>query len=407
MVSNIIKICKDELKIIFTDAGCLLVMVGAIFMYSIFYTMPFSNQATRDVPIGIIDNDKSSMSREFVRDLDATEYVKIENNFTNINEAEKEYYKNKIQAFIVIPKDFERDIKRGKPSYVSTYTDSAFMIIYKQVATAVATLATEFGAKIEVGTLMKKGVPKDTAIKLVMPFDFVQIPLYNPIGSYQNYIYPMVLILLLQQTMVIGACMIGSTLREKINGVRIREKDGSVKLYRLNSITPHTNNPVEIVLGKAFAYSGLYFIYAMLYFLIFPSFVVYDMTYNILPMLLILIPYLLSCAFWGQCLVYFLSKREVSFFILVSSSVPLIFLPGFVWPKEAVPLFLNIVSKLIPFEPACDGLIKINQMGANFSQVQHDFWILVGLCLIYFVFACAAVKKMQSEATQNFEDKNW
>ena len=400
MVSNIIKICKDELKIIFTDAGCLLVMVGAIFMYSIFYMMPFSNQATREVPIGIIDNDSSAMSREFVRDLNSTEYVKVENDFTDINQAKKEYYKNKIQAFVVIPKDFERDIKRGKPSFVSTYTDSAFMIIYKQVATAVATLATEFGAKIEVGTLMKKGVPKDTAIKLVMPFDLVQTPLFNPIGSYQNYIYPMVLILLLQQTMIIGACMIGSTLREEINGIRIREKDGSVKLYKLDSITPYTNNPVEIVLGKAFAYSGLYFIYAMLYFLIFPSFVVYDMTYNILPMLLILIPYLLSCAFLGQGLVYFLSKREVSFFILVSSSVPLIFLPGFVWPKEAIPVLLNTVSKLIPFEPACDGLIKINQFGANFSQVQHDFWILIGLCVIYFIFACAAVKKMQSEATQ-------
>lgn len=400
MVSNIIKICKDELKIIFTDAGCLLVMVGAIFMYSIFYMMPFSNQATREVPIGIIDNDSSAMSREFVRNLNSTEYVKVENDFTDINQAKKEYYKNKIQAFVVIPKDFERDIKRGKPSFVSTYTDSAFMIIYKQVATAVATLATEFGAKIEVGTLMKKGVPKDTAIKLVMPFDLVQTPLFNPIGSYQNYIYPMVLILLLQQTMIIGACMIGSTLREEINGIRIREKDGSVKLYKLDSITPYTNNPVEIVLGKAFAYSGLYFIYAMLYFLIFPSFVVYDMTYNILPMLLILIPYLLSCAFLGQGLVYFLSKREVSFFILVSSSVPLIFLPGFVWPKEAIPVLLNTVSKLIPFEPACDGLIKINQFGANFSQVQHDFWILIGLCVIYFIFACAAVKKMQSEATQ-------
>ncbi len=400
MVSNIIKICKDELKIIFTDAGCLLVMVGAIFMYSIFYMMPFSNQATREVPIGIIDNDSSAMSREFVRDLNSTEYVKVENDFTDINQAKKEYYKNKIQAFVVIPKDFERDIKRGKPSFVSTYTDSAFMIIYKQVATAVATLATEFGAKIEVGTLMKKGVPKDNAIKLVMPFDLVQTPLFNPIGSYQNYIYPMVLILLLQQTMIIGACMIGSTLREEINGIRIREKDGSVKLYKLDSITPYTNNPVEIVLGKAFAYSGLYFIYAMLYFLIFPSFVVYDMTYNILPMLLILIPYLLSCAFLGQGLVYFLSKREVSFFILVSSSVPLIFLPGFVWPKEAIPVLLNTVSKLIPFEPACDGLIKINQFGANFSQVQHDFWILIGLCVIYFIFACAAVKKMQSEATQ-------
>ncbi len=406
MVSNIIKICKDEIKLIFSDAGCQLVMIGAIFIYSIFYTMPFCNQATRDVPIGIIDNDKSSISREFVRDLDATEYVKVQNAYTNINEATEEYYKNKIQAFIVIPKDFERDIKRGKPSFVSTYTDSAFLIIYKQIATAVATLATEFGAKIEVGTLMKKGVPKDTAIKLVMPFDFVQNPLYNPIGSYQNYIYPMVLILLLQQTMVIGACMIGSTLREKLHGVRFREKDGSVKFYKLNSITPHTNSPVAIVLGKALAYSGLYFIYAMLYFLIFPSFVVYNMTYNIIPMLLILIPYLLSCAFLGQSFVYFCPKREVSFFILVSSSVPLIFLPGFVWPKETIPALLNIVSKLIPFEPAAEGLVKINQMGASFSQVQHDFWILIGLCLIYFVCACAAVKKMQSEAKQSIEDNN-
>ena len=83
MVSNIIKICKDELKLIFTDAGCLLVMVGAIFMYSIFYMMPFSNQATRDVPIGVIDNDRSAISREFIRDLDATECVKIKNDFTD------------------------------------------------------------------------------------------------------------------------------------------------------------------------------------------------------------------------------------------------------------------------------------------------------------------------------------
>ena len=132
----------------------------------------------------------------------------------------------------------------------------------------------------------------------------------------------------------------------------------------------------------------------------------FDMTYNIFPMLLMLIPYLFSCAFFGESLVYFCSKREVSFFILVSSSVPLIFLPGFVWPKEAIPAFLNFVSKFIPFEPAADGLIKINQMGASFSQVQHDFWILIGLCIIYFICACAAVKKMQSETTQKIEDNN-
>ena len=152
-----------------------------------------------------------------------------------------------------------------------------------------------------------------------------------------------------------------------------------------------------MVIGKSLAYVLLYFIYALIFFLIFPTFVTYDMTYNLIPMFLILVPFLFASAFLGISLVYFCKKREISFFIMIVSSVPLIFLPGFVWPRESIPTVLNVLSKFIPIETAADGLVKINQMGASFCQVQKDFWILLGLCCLYFVAACYTMKKIKSE----------
>lgn len=379
MVSNIVKIFIEEFKTIFKDPGSRLIMVSAILLYSLFYTMPFSHHSTRDVPIGVIDNDCSKLSHEFIRNIDSTEYVKVVKRLNDIEDGKNNYYRNKIRAFILIPKDFERDLKRGNPTMVTSYCDSAFLILYKQVATAVATLAGEMGAKIEIGTLMKKGVPKEAAYSMVNPILFIQNPLYNPIGSYQNYIYPLVLIMILHQTMLIGVSMLGATSREN------KKKN------------TYSDNPVEIVLGKSLAYVSLYFIYSLFYFFIFPLVLVYDMTYNILPMLLILVPFLFATAFLGISLVYFCKTRELPFFIMIVSSVPLIFLPGFVWPNEAIPPFLNILSKFIPFEAAADGLVRINQMGACFGQVLHDFVILTCLCLIYFFTAVYTVKKIESD----------
>ena len=397
MVSNIIKILKNEFVEIFKDPGSSLIMVGAIFLYSLFYTIPFANNALRNVPIGVVDNDNTSFSQKFIRDLNATEYIEVIETPKDIEDAKSEYYKNKIRAFVLIPKDFERDIKCGNPSFVSSYTDSAYLIIYKNIATAVATVAGETGARIEVGTLMKKGTPKEVAKSLVNPVEFVQNPLYNPIGSYQNYIYPLILIMILQQTMLIGVSMLNATLRERISGFKERGENGNWKLTKLNAINPYSNNPIEIVIGKSLAYVLLYFIYALIFFLIFPTFVTYDMTYNLIPMFLILVPFLFASAFLGISLVYFCKKREISFFIMIVSSVPLIFLPGFVWPRESIPTVLNVLSKFIPFETAADGLVKINQMGASFCQVQKDFWILLGLCCLYFVAACYTMKKIKSE----------
>lgn len=397
MVSDIKKIFLSELKLIFKDQGSFLIMAFAIVLYSLFYTIPFSMQTVRNVPIGVIDNDNSSFSREFIRDLNATEYVQIVKHEKSTEEAKDDYNKNTIRAFVLIPRDFEKNIKQGKPSFISSYLDSSFLIIYKQVATAVSQLAKEAGTKIEVKTLMQKGLSKDNAIKAVMPFEIVQNPLYNPIGSYQNYVYPLVLVLILHQTMIIGVNILGCTIKEKMNGIYI-STDGKKEFVKINKFNEFSDNPFEIVLGKSCAYVLPYLIYASIYFLIFPAFVVYQMNYShLLTMFSFLLLYLFTTSFFAQTLIWVFPTRESSFFVMVASSLPLVFLSGFIWAKEAIMPIIFYASKLIPFITASDGMIKINQMGADFSDIYHDFIILIVLCAVYFCTACIAVKTIQKQ----------
>ena len=379
-MKNIIDIFKHELKTIFTDPGAILVMIIGALMYSFAYTIPFSNHILTDVPIGVVDNDNSALSRELIRDLDSSEFVKVASRPVDVDEAKEQYFENNIRAYVVIPRDFERDIYRGGNSYVAAFEDSAYMIIYKQVASGLLTTTGTLSAKLEIGKFMKKGLSKQQAIGIKLPFEFVQIPLFNPIGSYQNYIYPLVLILILQQTMLVGTGLLGGTRRE-------RYQRGIIPKF-----CEYSDKPYEIVLGKSLAYVSIYFCHSMFYFLVLPALVNYRMSYNMPLLFLFLIPFLFAIAFLGQTLVYFFAQRESSLLALVVTSLPMIFLPGFVWPKEALPVWIFAFSKLIPATATMDGLVRVNQMDAMFYQVQNDFWLLLALCVLYFYLACRVAK---------------
>lgn len=381
-MKNILKIWKSEFIAMLKDPGSLLIMVIGVFLYSIFYTVPFTNQILRDVPIGVVDFDNSPLSRELIRNFDSSELLKVSSRPLDVNDAKTQFYENKIRAYVVIPQNFERKIFRGGYSSLASFEDSAYLIIYKQVSTGIITTASSLGAKLEVGKFMKKGLSKQQAMRVKLPFEFVQVPLYNPAGAYENYIYPLVIVLILQQTMLVGAGLLGGTRKELFLKKRV------------SKFCEFSDVPHEIVLGKSLTYISLYLVYSAVCFLAFPSLFVYSMTYNIGLLYLLLVPFLLSVSFLAQALVHFYTERENSLLMLVVMSLPMIFLPGFVWPKEAIPSWLLMVSKTIPATPAMDALTRVNQMGAHFPQVQGDFWNLVALCVLYFILACYVTKKL-------------
>lgn len=376
-------IIKEEFNTFIKDQGVILIMVIGVIFYSLFYAVPYANEVVKEVPLGVVDLDNTTVSREFIRSLDTTDYVNIVEKLPSLNEAQKKYYEGKISGFAIIPKDFQKDIYRGKQANLSLYVDSAYLIIYKAIYTGVMQTALETGARVEVGKLVKSGIPKQTALALKQPYQFVQVPLYNPAGGYETYVYPVILMMILHQTLIVALGMLQGTRNEK--KIRYCKNDKEIPLT---------------LFARATFYVILYLLYGAFIFLICPALCRYPMSYNILPLFVLYASMLYAGAFFAQVISYGFRTRESSLMILVVTSLVFIFLPGLIWPKEAIPSVVNICAMFIPATPAIDGITKVNVQSANFTQVYLNFIWLAFLSVLYFVSAVFVTKKLHKEYEQ-------
>lgn len=375
-MKKFLEIIKNEFYKFIKDPAITLIMIIGVIAYPLFYAIPYSTEVIREAPIAIVDMDNSQLSREFTRNLDAADSIKVITSKTNNIDAEKEFYKDKIKGFINIPKDFEKNIKQGKQTNISLYVDSSYMIIYKAIYSKTMETAIEMGAKIEIAKMIKQGIPKQKAIAIKQPFEYIQIPLYNIAGGYATYAYPMILILIMHQTLLLGLSIRLATQNEKNE--------------------PYCKNQKEIpftIFARTSFYIILYLLYSLIFFLIYPALINYPMSYNIIPLFLLLIPMYYSIGFLAHVLSPIYKEREYPLLFIVVTSLIFIFLPGLIWPKEAIPQVVNIIASFIPATYSVDGIIKVNQMNSTFWDIKINFIWLIALSILYYLLSIKIINK--------------
>ena len=374
-MKKFLEIIKDEFNKFIKDPAITLIMIIGVIAYPLFYAIPYSTEVIREAPISVVDMDNSQLSREFIRNIDATDSIKVISKTTTNIEAEKDFYKDEIKGFINIPKDFEKNIKQGKQTNLSLYVDSSYMIIYKAIYSKTMETALEMGAKIEIAKMIKQGIPTQKAIAIKQPFEFIQVPLYNIAGGYATYAYPMILILIMHQTLLLGLLIRLATRKE-----RKEPYCEDIKQIPMN------------IFARVSFYVLLYLVYSLVFFLIYPNLINYPMSYNVIPLFLMLIPLYYSVGFFAHTISPIFKEREIPILFVVATSLIFIFLPGLIWPKEAIPQAINILSSFIPATYSVDGIIKINQMNATFWDIKSNFIWMITLSFLYFFIAIKIFK---------------
>ena len=234
---------RNELHRISTLKPVYSVIILAALVYSVFYPQPYLNEALRNVPIAIVDQDGTQSSRELARLVDATPDVAVAMVLPDVATAEREVYLRNIYGILLIPQHFERDLLHGRPSPVALYADASYFLMYQRMSGAVAGVARTLGAGIEAKRLIGLGVDPVIATAATDPMPLTAVQLFNPQGGYATYILPGALILLLQQTLLIGVGLLGT-----LPGANVARgaaaQDASGVLYQA----------VTTVLGKLLAY---------------------------------------------------------------------------------------------------------------------------------------------------------
>ncbi len=147
----------------------------------------FSKGYSRDLPIGVMDSDNSSLSRQLTRMLEACPTLSVEYRPVSLAEGKDLILRNKAYAIVVIPNGFEKDIYSHKQPEIVSYYNNQYMLIgsmvSKDITTAVSTLSTQ----LTVGAKMKtQNISQKQAVIETMPIQVVDYVKGNP---WLNYCY--------------------------------------------------------------------------------------------------------------------------------------------------------------------------------------------------------------------------
>jgi ABC-2 type transport system permease protein len=362
-----------EVRRVLSDSGARGFLILAPVIYGLLYPQPYIGQLLRALPVALVDHDHTEISRRFLQTLNSHEALAVAVRTDDLDEAKQALAERRVFGIVTVPEGTERDILKGDRAHVAAYVDSAYFLVYSRTTQGIAESAGALNQEIAAHGARSDGSRAHVGLIKVSPVDTQSEPLFNPTGGYASYIVPAAFILILQQTLLMGAASLSGAAYEQ-GGRRMRALRGGWKA----------------IAGQALAHLCIVFPAFVLYLGVLPRFYGFSTLGRATDLALMAIPFILSVSLLAQFVGAWFKRRESAVLVFIAISLPLFFTVGVAWPPEALPENLRLLSRLFPSTSAIDGLVRINQMGASLSEVSFDWINLWILTAVYFVLAVAA-----------------
>lgn len=362
-ITSLYLVWRREFRLVFSDAGVLVFFFLLPTLYPLVYTLIYNPEIVRDIPVAVVDNCRTATSREFTRMADATDAIKIIGHASTLHEARQWHAQKACYGILVIPTDYDKNIGRKEQSSVIFYSDMSLLIRYRGFLSAMTDLSLATGSKIR----------QELYNSDIQPINSSSIILGDTTQGFASFVIPGILVLIIQQSLILGITMLGGGANER----RMHNR----------GIDPHAVKApaTATLLGKALCYFTIYIplVIYILYFV--PIFFNLPNIGNVTDYFLFIIPLIFSSIFLGMIFQHVVTERESSMLIVVFSSVVFLFLSGLTWPRYAMSKLWVWIGNCIPATWGVEGFIRINSNGATLAQNTHPYVMLWILTCCYFL----------------------
>ena len=374
------------------DKALISTFLSVAFVILIVYTYLYSKEVITEVPVAIVNQDESKTSRDYISMLNASKGIYAKTNYTDLQEAKEDYYTNNVRGIVIIPKNFGKDLRRGRQTTITTYADASNMLFYKEIIGDVTVTTGYFNAGIAIKKEMAKGNSIAQAKANYSPVQAVTTSLFNTSSGYATYLIPVLTALIVQLVLLMGIGI--------INGTRHEDNKMLSNFPRIL----HKGGTIPVLLGKSFVYTALFSVILPIQIGIVYTLFSIPVRSSLWMVYIFSLPYLLAIVFFGIAISSLFKRREDSIVFIVLTSIPSLMLSGLSFPIEAFPKFYQYLTQIIPSTPGINGFVKLTQMEATISEVSSEWNHLWLLALIYFIIATITLK-LQSTKERKFHTK--
>ncbi|EOG1985477.1 TPA: ABC transporter permease [Proteus mirabilis] len=315
-----------------------------------------------DLPVAVINQDHSPASYALIRSLDATPKLSLKG-YDNLDEARHDMIMRELFAIIIIPTDFEKKLLNGKNVTVPVYGDATNRLasgqIQQELMQAYQQLLDSYNGRI----LQNAGFSATQSKILLKPIQSETIAMYNPGVSFAAIIFPGLLVMLLQHSLLIACVRVSIAVRG----------------------TPKGKPPLAVYLGALSALIPIWLFLSSVFFALWPWVLGYRQEAPLYQIWMLTFPFLLAVLGLGKLITECLRSVEMIYLTLAFVTTPVFYISGTIWPLQAMPDWVLAISSALPSTWAVNAMAGINQMGLSFQSILGDIVMMLVLGVIYTI----------------------
>lgn len=189
---RIIAVARRELRIIRQRPIYLLGSVGVIAFCAIFFLTFLKDGLPSDVPIGLVDYDYSSTSRNFCQQLDATQLGKVVH-YDSFAAAREDMNRGKIAAVCVVPVGMNDDIQANRQQKITFYVNGLYFVSGALAWKDLLQMVNLTNGAVQRQAFRARGYNDSQIMGMIRPVD-VDVHQIGNVGTNYNYYLSSVLL---------------------------------------------------------------------------------------------------------------------------------------------------------------------------------------------------------------------
>lgn len=207
----------------------------------LFFAIFFSKEVVGALPVAVVDEDNSHLSRRLVSMLYATHEIADIHELADMFVARELLLGGEVVGIVEIPDDFAKNILSGVSAEVVYYDSGTNVSTSSLSAKGVQTAVTTFGVGVALQRAEIAGAMPDEAMAQAMPIAFSTYALFNPWLNYAYYVAPCFwVMILIISSMLSTIYAVGTELRGATTVEWLRSADGSLLGALLGKLAPIT-----------------------------------------------------------------------------------------------------------------------------------------------------------------------
>lgn len=365
-MKTFLELLKREFRLFWDNKILRLLFIGAPVMYGILLGYVYGKGKVTDLPIVVVDQDRSSMSNKAIEMMNDNEVIHIAEIIYDEVHLDETVAKNDAVCVVFFPKDFEREVLTKRNPEILTLVNTSNVLTANYGASAIQLVLGTLKAGTQIETLRKQGVPEELLMSQYEPFKTTFIKQNNRSTNYMYFLWPGILATVLQQVLLLGLAL--SFASEFENGT-------------FAELSRRTKSVWEMIAVKVIPYLIMSFGIWILYYL-FTLWFRIPFHENIGTLTLIAGVFVLSVSFIGILVSIMIPNQLKATEVLMVIATPSFILSGFTWPLSQMPVWIQWIAQVIPlthFLPAFRILIVEN------GSVTLTYPYIFNMLLIAFI----------------------